>query len=159
MGKTDFEFIEIPERFLPILGEPDPGTRMYRRFGTNDEYAAWWDAVCEICGEESSVSPGGVAMYAKVSRAGVHKRMKEGRITAFLYHVVKGVTWITKREILENTSPYIYIPGIECRRWADIVNNRLTRREAYLECVGDGDLRGDFLVRWRGRKVNGKAKE
>lgn len=152
MSKTDFEFVEISERLLPILGEPDPGTRCYRRYGDVDDYQQWWDAVCEICGEESSVSPGGVAMYARVSRAGVHKRMKEGRLTAFMFHVVRGVSKWTGREIYEGgPTPYIYIPGIECKRWAEILGN-LEHRDKVREALGDGDFDGRFLQR-KGRKV------
>lgn len=152
MGKMDFEFVAIPERLLPVLGEQDPGTRIFRRRGSESEYASWWDAVCEICGEEGSVSPGGVAMYARVSRAGVHKRMREGRLTAFLWHTVKGVSRWTGREKLEgNGYPFIYIPGIECRAWAKLIEERASKAEALAECVGDGDMDGSFL-RAKGRK-------
>ena len=114
----------------------------------------WWDVVCEISGDEGSLSPGGVSMYANVSRAGVYKRMKEGRITAFLYHEVKGVGGIFSRhEILDCFMPYTYIPGIEIRRWGEYINSRLTRDEQYLEAVGDGDHVGKFIMRTRGRKV------
>ncbi|MCG3180148.1 MAG: hypothetical protein BIFFINMI_02503 [Phycisphaerae bacterium] len=159
MGKKDFEFVEIPDRLRPLLGEVDPGTRLFRRFGNDDDYQEWWDAVCEICGEESSLSPGGVSMYAAVSRAGVHKRMKEGRITAFMFHVVKGQSRWTRRELLENSVPYIYIPGIEVRRWAEILG-AMNRAEAKREAFGDGDFVGRFLES-RGRKLpkGSKSKE
>ena len=92
MARRDIEYIKIPSHYLPIIGEADEGTRMYRAYSSDVSFMVWWDAICEICGEESSVSPGGVAMYIKVSRAGVHKRMKEGRLTAFMFHDVKGKT-------------------------------------------------------------------
>lgn len=159
MSPTDPDItpVEIPEHLRQVLGEPDPGTRMYRQFGTEDDYAQWWDAVCEICGEDGSVSPGGVSMYARVSRAGVHKRMKEGRLTAFLFHVVKGTSWLTRRERLEAAGqPYIYIPGQECRAWADLLQ-RKPKMDQYKEAVGDGDYHGRFLIA-RGRKVKKQTK-
>lgn len=149
---NDFPLIEVPSSLLPRLGEVDPGTRMYRRYGTEADFADWWDAVLEACGEESCVSPGGVAMYARVSRAGVHKRMKEGRITAFLFHVVKGVSRWTKREILDNAGqPYAYIPCEECKAWAKIMKEKMDRKGRKLESFGDGDFNGDFMMS-KGRK-------
>ena len=142
MTDSDFQFVKIPERLKPILGKPDPGTRMFRRFGTEDDYREWWDAVCEVCGEEASVSPGGVSMYARVSRAGVHKRLTDGRLTAFLFHVVKGRSSLTGREKLDNYGmPYIEIPGMECKAWAEQLD-RLPKDEALREAVGGMDYQG-----------------
>jgi hypothetical protein len=157
MGKMDFDFVAIPDHLRAKIGEPHPpNTRMFCRIGREADYAQWWDAICEICGEEGSVSPGGVAMYAEVSRAGVHKRMKEGRITAFLFYLVKGRSRWTRREVLEGTGmPYIYIPGEECRAWAKLIKERATRAEAVREAVGDGDRDGEFM-RLKGRKLNVK---
>lgn len=146
MASTDIPHVEIPDHLRPLLGEPDLGTRMYRRYGWDEDFRGWWDAVCEICGKESSVSPGGVSMYVRVSRAGVHKRMREGRITAFLFHKISGVRMFTRKEILENAGlPYIYIPGVECKAWAELLatKDRATQRS---EAVGDGDYDGEFLV-------------
>jgi hypothetical protein len=152
MNGNDIESVEVPERLLSVLGEADEGTRMFRRYGTEEDFQEWWEAVAEICAPEGAVSPGGVSMYARVTRAGVHKRMKEGRITAFLFHKVTGVTRWTKREILDHAGePYIYIPGRECRAWAELLGH-LDKKEQRREEVGDGDLRWDFL-RARGRKV------
>lgn len=154
MNENDFPFVVIPEHLTAAIGEPVRDTRMYERRGQEEEYREWWDAVCEICGEESSVSPGGASMYVQVSRAGVHKRMKEGRITAFLFYPIKGISRWTKREKLANYGlPYIYIPGIELRAWAEMMEKKkMSRAERAREALGDGDFRGTFL-RAKGRKV------
>lgn len=157
MTSTDIKPVAIPGHLAKVIGDPDPGTRMYRRYGRRDDFQAWWDAVCEICGEESSVSPGGVALYARVSRAGVHKRMKDGRLTGFLFHPVQGYSRWTKREILDNAGqPYIYIPGDECKQWAKLLGNMDTA-EQRAEAMGDGDNDGYFL-RSKGRKTTGGAR-
>ncbi len=83
--ETDHGLLIIPPELLPVIGEPDEGTRLYRKEGDEDEKGFWFDALTEVFG--SLVSPGGVALYAPVSRAAVHKRLKEGRMTAFCYHV------------------------------------------------------------------------
>jgi hypothetical protein len=72
------------------------------------------------------VSPGGVGMYARVSRAGVHKRMKEGRLTAFLFDVVRnrpasGGGGDPAGEV-GGGRPVTYIPVQECRAWARLLD-------------------------------------
>lgn len=154
--ESDIRLVDIPDRLRRILGEPGPGTRMFRQYGSEDDFQRWFDAVWEICWEGGAASPGGVAMYAGVSRAGVHKRMREGRITAFLFHVVEGVGRWTKREMLKNAGiPYIYIPGSEMRAWAELLGH-VPRSTRWSESNGDGDMEGEFL-RAKGRKV-GKPK-
>ena len=81
----DVAFIEIPEEIAHIFGEQDNGTRVYRREGSEEENSIWFDAVCAVA--DKVISPGGVGMYAPVSRAAVHNRMKEGKLTAFCFYV------------------------------------------------------------------------
>ena len=82
--------------------------------------------------DDSFVSPGGVSMFAPVSRAAVHKRLKEGRITAFCFHVVhdEKTFFGTTRKAKER--PYIYIPISECKAWAKELQERFGDRD------GDG---------------------
>lgn len=124
----DIEFIEVPEALVPILGEPGPGTRCWRRFGKEEDAREWFEAVMRTCAPDGGVSPGGVAMFARVSRAGVHKRVSEARITAFMFHQVEGVTLLTKREKLAfgGRATQCYIPVKECRSWAELLD-RLPR--------------------------------
>lgn len=72
--------------------------------------------------------------------------MKEGRITAFLFHVVEGVSRWTRREILANAGqPYIFIPVVECKAWADLLATK-PRSERKKEEFGDKDFVGRFLI-------------
>ena len=131
--KTDFPFVNVPNSLRTLIGDPDPeGTRMYHRFGTEDEMSEWFDAVVEICEPEGSVSPGGAAGYARVSRAGVHKRLKEGRLTAFRFNIIKDSRFFKNKKVLvEGRTPYTYIPVSEC----------ITSKEEYeREVMGDGDF-------------------
>lgn len=54
-----------------------------RHSGSHEEAGAWFERLTEL--EGSTVSPGGVGMVCPVSRAAVHKRLKEGRMTLFLF--------------------------------------------------------------------------
>ena len=99
--KTEFPFVKIPDHLRDAIGKPDEGTRMYRQYGKTDEMHKWFDAVDEICEPEGSISPGGVCGYVDVSRAGVHKRLKEGRLSGFLYHVIQNFSRIRRRSVMK----------------------------------------------------------
>ena len=115
----EFPFVEIPENFKVTIGDPDEGTRIYRQYGTETDIEEWFDAIFEICQGDGSVSPGGVSMYAKVSRPAVHKRLREGRLTGFMFHIIKNGKFFKNRKKLEDGGlPYICIPVSECKAWA-----------------------------------------
>ena len=91
---SDFPFVEVPQGALKILGIKDENTRVYRREGSQEEIGPWYDKILEIAGP--AISPGGVCMYAKVSRAAVYLAINEGRLTTFGFHVLtesKGI-WV-----------------------------------------------------------------
>ena len=81
MIKIEFPFIEVTAEARRIVGEPTPGTRLYRREGTHEECGEWFEAVGKLFGGDVGLSPGGVTMYVPVSRTAVHKRLKEGRLS------------------------------------------------------------------------------
>ena len=142
---TDFAFVDIPPHMKAIVGDHDPGTRIFRAYGNEDDFEKWFDAVWEICGEDKAVSPGGVSMFAKVTRAGVHKRMKEGRLTAFLFHKVKESKLIKGRKILDQGGrPYVFIPVSECKGWAKEMTLMRDAKSLAREANGDNDWDGVF---------------
>lgn len=144
--KKDFPFVEVPEHLKEIVGDPDPDTRMYRAYGSQEDVAEWFDAVSEICGPEGTVSPGGVSMYAGVSRPGVHKRLKEGRLTTFLYHTIKDGLFFKDRKKLEDGGrPFSLIPVVECKAWYEELRAKRDRKLADKEAAGDGDWEGEFM--------------
>jgi hypothetical protein len=149
--KKEFPFVEIPERFKEIIGPADPGTRLYKAVGGRDDFREWSDAVFEICGGESAVSPGGAALYTYASRAGVHKRLKEGRLTGFCFSIAKDSTFIKGRKTLEEGGrPYVYIPYSECKAWAAEMEEREKSEDIKtlkLEAGGTiKDLDDDFML-------------
>jgi hypothetical protein len=79
---TYFPYVDVPMEFLPFAGKADSGKRIYRKYGSEADNAAWFDAALKFVGPV--VSPGGAAMYARVSRAAVNKRLNSGKLTAFL---------------------------------------------------------------------------
>lgn len=159
--KTDFPFINVPDILRPLIGDPEPeGTRMYHRFGTEDEMSEWFDAVIKICKPEGSVSPGGAAGYARVSRAGVHKRLKEGRLTAFRFNIIKDSRLFKNKKVLaEGRTPYTYIPVSECKAWRSELE-RINDQEAYKrEVFGDNDDTNKVIQSPTLRKWQRKLKE
>ena len=145
--------IQIPVTISHIFGVNEPGTRIYRKDGgTEEENSVWFDAVCEVAGPV--VSPGGACMYAPVSRAAVHQRIKDGKLTAFLFHVRrKRKNWLGRpRETRQ--SAFIYIPVCELKLWAEEIKERaikqgkVTRKE--LERA-ESDWKKDFL-QWKNER-------
>ncbi len=117
--------IEVPPEVLPVVGNPDIGSRVYRREGQESECGEWFQALDAFTGP--LVSPGGVSMFAPVSRAAVHKRMKEGRMTAFCFHILETRTgFFGKKQTLRGT-PVVYIPVSECKAWAAEIKERMLR--------------------------------
>ena len=143
----DFKYLEVPAALEPVVGKPDPDTRIYRREGSDEDSGPWFDALCEHFPGEGFVSPGGVGMYAPVSRSGVYKRLKEGKMTAFCFHVVEAKRSIFGYQDKLKKRPYVYIPVSECKAWAEELKTRPDRKEAYLEAAGGEkpDHEGEFL--------------
>ncbi len=121
----EFPFVTVPLHLIEHFGEPDPGTRLYRKYGDEGDMRAWFDAVCEVCKGPGSMSPGGISGYVKVSRPAVHKRLKEGRLTGFFFHQVKeGRFFKDRKRLAEGGRPYCYIPVVEARAWAEELKER-----------------------------------
>ena len=125
--------VDIPKELLPFVGTPDPGTRIYRTEGDSDECATWFDKLVEAY-LDSVVSPGGVSMFAPVSRAAVHKALREGRLTAFLFHEVKQRRSLFGTQRAHRKNPFIYIPVIECKGWAKALH---LQRPSHQELEGN----------------------
>jgi hypothetical protein len=144
--QDDSSIVTIPDEFKKIIGKPDPGTRTYRKYAKEEEISDWFDAVMEICQPEMAVSPGGVSMFAKVSRAGVHKALKEGRLTAFCFHVVEDSRWIKgEKKLGGGKRPYCYIPVSECRAWALRLEKIRDKKTLDTEINGENDWEGKNL--------------
>jgi hypothetical protein len=125
---TDFPFVAIPQDFVRLIGTADEGTRIFRAEGSHREMRRWFDALCEHIGP--SVSPGGAAVYARVSRAGVYKRMKAGRLTAFCFHITGKTKTLFGGERKLKELPVCYIPVSECKAWGAELEERAARLNA-----------------------------
>lgn len=139
----DFPFVEIPEHLKEIIGDAEAGTRLYRVTGTEEDAVKWADAVFEICRGDGAVSPGGVSMYAGVSRPGVHKKLRSGGLTGFIFHISKE-TLLLKRKKLTAES-YGFIPVCECKAWAQELIKKRDKAEIVKEQDGDGDWDDSYL--------------
>src|ERR1035437_4888419 len=129
MIQNEFPFINVPPEALPIVGEPTPGTRFYRREGSDEEYGEWIEAIGRFFQGDVGLSPGGVAMFVPVSRAAVHKRLREGRLTGFAFYVTsQGKSlWGKPRKIKQR--PYLVLSVSECKAWV----KELKRKAAVAE--------------------------
>ena len=158
--KEKIPYVEIPEKYKELIGEPDKGTRLFRVWGTRDDLPKWFDIVTDICrAHDGCVGIGTAADYSRVSRPAVHKRMKEGRITAFCFHLVEESTLIKDWKKLAHAGfPYVFIPVSECRAWAESLKNRKDRKEAQKE-ASEGSWNDRFLksnLFWRKKLKKGE---
>jgi hypothetical protein len=156
---TQFPFVEIPEELEAIVGKRDPGTRMYRRDGSQEESSVWFDLLTEIIGP--SVSPGGVGMYCPVSRAAVYKRIKEGKLSIFLFHVTHRKTTLFGKNRILRDNPYGYIPASEARAWREELEERAISQGTITEEELEGarpNWSGEFL-QWREKRERGTTLE
>ena len=156
---TKFPFVEIPEELEGIVGKRDPGTRIYRRDGSQEESSVWFDLLTEIIGP--SVSPGGVGMYCPVSRAAVYKRIKEGKLSIFLFHVTHRKTTLFGKNRILRDNPYGYIPASEARAWREELEERAVSQGTITAEELEGarpSWSGEFL-QWRNKRERGTTLE
>jgi hypothetical protein len=118
MPFIQFPFIEVPKEILPMVGEPTPGTRAYRRQGTYEECGEWFEFLGEYYKGDVGLSTSGVIMFVPVSRAGVHKRIMAGKLTAFFFYVTHEETRLFGAKRTAKERPFIMVSVSECKAWA-----------------------------------------
>jgi hypothetical protein len=124
-----FPFIEVPKDLRKIVGEPTPKTRAYRREGTYEECGQWFEALGEHYKGDVGLSPSGVSMFVPVLRAGVHKRIKDGKLTAFFFYITKVKSTFFGTRLKTKQRPYIVLSVSECKAWAA----EMKRRAGYVD--------------------------
>lgn len=113
-----FPFIEVPQELRRIVGDPTPGTRAYRREGTFAECGQWYQTLGEHYKGDVGLSPSGVSMFVPVTRAAVHKRIREGKLTAFIFYITREEKSFLGVKRKAKLRPYIFLSVIECQAWA-----------------------------------------
>jgi hypothetical protein len=133
MAFIQFPFVEVPKDLRKLVGEPTPGTRAYRREGTHAECGQWIEDLGLHYQGDVGISPAGVTMFVPVQRAAVHKRIKEGKLTAFFFYIthVESTFFGTKRKV--KLRPYIMLSLSECKAWAA----EMKRRMGYVDEPGE----------------------
>lgn len=144
--QTEFPFVVITAKQRKFTGEPDEGTRIYRMEGPEEDLRAWFEAITEAFGP--TVSPGGVTMFAPVSRAAVYKRLKQGNLSAFAFQIVEKTAGPFGRSRVRRETPYLYIPVSECQAWGDLLKTNAEERSAATDFTKK-DWSSDFLEKKR----------
>jgi hypothetical protein len=136
MAFIQFPFIEVPKDLRKIVGEPTPGTRAYRREGTHAECGQWIEDLGLHYKGDVGISPAGVTMFVPVQRAAVHKRIKEGKLTAFFFYItrIEDTFFGNKRKV--KLRPYILLSMSECKAWVA----EMKRRMGYVDEPGESLL-------------------
>jgi hypothetical protein len=138
---TTFACVTVPDALRRLVGDPAEGTRCYYTSGPEAEAGAWFDAIAELF---NCVSPGCVSMFAPVTRAGIHKRLKEGRLTAFYFQVTEVRRTIFGQKRKGRQTAYALIPVTECKAWGQELQGREERLAKRQE---------ETYAKWKKRKM------
>lgn len=129
-----------------IIGKQVTGTRLYQKHGPESEASYWYDVIFDVFGP--CVSPGGISMYAPVSRAAIHQRIKQGKMLAFYFYLdSERRNWFGTKTARKNVA-YGLIPVEEGKIWKKeleeraLALNKVTREELEGE---EPDWYGKFL--------------
>ncbi len=116
-------YVAIDENLLSIIGPTDGQTRCYYAQGTESDAGKWFEALHQSLAG-GLVPPGGVSLFAPVTRAAIHKRLDEGRLTAVYFKVTERTPTArgSKRRI--RNSAYCLIPVSECKAWGAELRKR-----------------------------------
>ena len=124
-----FRISKSPNDCKASLAHRSKAREFTQREGTYEESGRWFEDLAAAFPDDNFVSPGGVAMFAEVSRAAVHKRLNEGKLTAFAFYVTKVERTIFGHRKKLRQNPYMYIPVSECKAWAKELEQRPERQE------------------------------
>jgi len=93
--------------------------------GTHAECGQWIEDLGLYYKGDVGISPAGVTMFVPVQRAAVHKRIKEGKLTAFFFYItrVESTFFGTKRKV--KLRPYILLSMSECKAWVVEMKRRM----------------------------------
>jgi hypothetical protein len=142
--KSEFPFVTVPDTPGNIVGTPDTGTKLYNAYLWREQYHDWFLAVDQICQQRGVLAPVAAADFIQVSRVAVHKRLKEGRLTGFMFHRVTKTNHLADGKIEYETEgqPICFIPLVECLAWADEIAPRVKLKQGedilnqYLNMIG-----------------------
>ncbi len=118
-----FPYVEVPDEALAVVGERMEGTRIYEQWGSPEDGAHYLDFISRLYG--GLVSPGRGSEIVGVTRAAVHKRMKAGKLTAFLYRSSIDRIKLGPFKVPDaKVTPCCYIPTSELLAWREEILNR-----------------------------------
>jgi hypothetical protein len=116
------QYVDISPDLHPYLGELDPGTRVYKSQGSQEEAGRWYDAVTAAVGP--TISLGAVQLYCPVSRSALHDRIERGKLTVFEFTVTERRTNFLGQNKTIKKDPFSYVPVSECRSWRKDIEER-----------------------------------
>lgn len=120
--------IRIPDSLLPFLGERDGDSWIFKAEGSHEDSCTWFDKICEH--DIDVLSPGGIAAYVGATRAGVHRRLKAGLMTAFCFSITGKTKTLFGGEKKLRELAVVYIPVEEARAWKAELEERWKRLQA-----------------------------
>jgi hypothetical protein len=101
----------------------DEGTRVYRETGSETWFTHWLGDV-HFAFDGELIPFEWVADYVCVSRAALHKRVKNGGLTVLVYEMREWVSGILGGQRQRMRREYKYVPKKECDSWRELLRHR-----------------------------------
>ena len=125
--------------------------RIFHDVVQSEECGQWFEALGEHYKGDVGLSPSGVSMFVPVLRAGVHKRIKDGKLTAFFFYITRVESTFFGTGLKTKLRPCIVLSVSECKAWAA----EMKRRAGYVDEPGFKAARSGHAAHTRPRKSKG----
>jgi hypothetical protein len=123
----EFPYLKITKELLKTVGPADEETRIFRQSGNHMDFICWVNDLREVL--KGNVMPATwVPTYVGVSRAAVHKRIKSGRLTMFVFEHVELELNLRFKHVERKKGEFAYCVRTECEAWFDEIRRREAQR-------------------------------
>ena len=120
-------FVVVPAKLAKSVGKPGSRTRRYEMVGGHPELQTW----LSILGEQfvGDLLPlNWCPEYVGVTRAAIHKRIKAGNLTAFVFCLVGKPFTVFGAKYAITRQEFAYVLRSECDAWQKQLLERRDRR-------------------------------
>jgi hypothetical protein len=124
---NEFPYLKITEDLQFTVGKAEEDTRIFRKNGRDSYFREWIIELNKML-KGNLIPSTWVPAYVGVSRAAVHKRIKSGRLTMFVFQYEESYISLTMKWKSRKTAEFSYCVRSECQAWKDEIEHREAMR-------------------------------
>lgn len=125
--EQEFPYLKIKPNLLKVVGPPDEDTRIFRQSGIQMSFHSWmFNLQDEMKG--NLIPSNWVPEFVGVSRAAVHKRIKAGRLTMFVFDLMDHKLTVLMKYKEVRICDFSYCVRSECFAWYEEIMFRNARK-------------------------------